>query len=249
MSATIIDGTTPVIDNPQIDSRLVALLKPESFETDQYRILRHAADRACKKEGSRIIAITSAVAGDGKTLTAINLAATIARSPQSRALLIDADMRRPSISKVLGRHRSHRGRGLVEAILDETLSLEQVSWRIDPNINLSIVTPREAQADTYDLLSSGRFEAMLREARAKFDYVIVDTPPVVAAPDSRLIAEMIDGYLIVVSADKTPRPMLEETLTILGPAKVLGLVFNRESHKYSRYGKYYYAYKNRPRKS
>jgi len=68
---------------------------------------------------------------------------------------------------------------------------------------------------------------------------------VLPAPDSRLLAEAIDGYLIVVAADKTPRKLVEETLAVLGPAKILGLVFNRESHKHSRYAKYYYSYSAR----
>ncbi len=78
------------------------------------------------------------------------------------------------------------------------------------------------------------------EARRQFDYVIIDTPPVLPTPDSRLLAEWIDGYVIVVGADNTPRKLLEETLALLGPAKILGLVFNRESYKHSRYGRYYY---------
>jgi Mrp family chromosome partitioning ATPase len=87
---------------------------------------------------------------------------------------------------------------------------------------------------------------LIRDARQQYDYVVLDTPPVLPAPDSRLLAESIDGYLIVVGADKTPRKLLEETLALLGPAKILGLVFNRESYKHTRYGRYYYAYTTTP---
>ncbi|MGZ5476334.1 MAG: hypothetical protein ACXW29_08380, partial [Thermoanaerobaculia bacterium] len=114
-------------------------------------------------------------------------------------------------------------------------------WSLE-SFNLSVVTSRRPQADTYELLASGRFGELVREARQRYDYVVLDTPPVLPAPDSRLLVDFIDGYLIVVAADKTPRRLLEETLALLGPAKILGLVFNRESFKHSRYGRYYYSY-------
>lgn len=238
------DRNSPQVTH-ELDSRLVSLLKPGSFEADQYRMLRYAVERACPPEGSRVIAVTSAVPGDGKTLTAVNLAGSIARGGQARVLLVDADLRRPAVAQTLGRGGVRRGWGLVDAILDHRLSLEQISWSLD-EFNLSVVTSRRPQSDTYELLASGRFGDLLREARSRYDYVIVDTPPVLPAPDSRLLAEFIDGYLVVVAADKTPRRLLEETLTLLVPEKVLGLVFNRESFKHSRYGRYYYAYTARP---
>ena len=244
MTATLVTDSEAATDREDLDPRLISFLKPESFEADQYRMLRYAIERACPSDGSRVIAITSPISGDGKTLTAVNLAGTIARGGQSRVLMVDADLRRPSLAKVLGHSNVHRGWGLVDAILDRRLSLEQIAWPLQP-FNLSVVTSRRPQADTYELLASGRFGELLRDARQRYDCVVVDTPPVLPAPDSRLLAEWIDGYVIVVAADKTPRKLLEETFALLGPAKILGLVFNRESYKGSRYGRYYYAYNSR----
>ena len=244
MTVTLVRDSETAHAQTDLDPRLVSFLKPDSFEADQYRMLRYAVERACPAEGSRVIAITSAVPGDGKTLTAVNLAGAIAKAGQARVLLIDADLRRPAIAQILGRSSERRGWGLIDAILDQRLSLEQIAWPLEP-FNLSIVTSRRPQADTYEILASGRLGDLIREARQRFDYVILDTPPVLPAPDSRLLAGWIDGYVIVVAADKTPRRLLEETLALLGPAKVLGLVFNRESYKHSRYGRYYYAYSSR----
>ncbi|MGZ8796134.1 MAG: CpsD/CapB family tyrosine-protein kinase [Thermoanaerobaculia bacterium] len=241
MTVTLVSDTDTAKVQDDLDTRLVSLLKPDSFEADQYRMLRYAVERACPSEASRVIAITSALPGDGKTLTAVNLAGAIAKNGQARVLLIDADLRRPSVARLLGRSNVHRGWGLVDAILDRRLSLEQISWSLE-SFNLSVVTSRRPQADTYELLASGRFGELVREARQRYDYVVLDTPPVLPAPDSRLLVDFIDGYLIVVAADKTPRRLLEETLALLGPAKILGLVFNRESFKHSRYGRYYYSY-------
>jgi capsular exopolysaccharide synthesis family protein len=239
MTVTLVNAADAARDQVELDSRLVALLKPESFEADQYRMLRFAIERACPTDSSRVIAITSSIPGEGKTVTTINLAGSIANGSQARVLIIDADLRRPSVGKMLGRENVRRGWGLVDAILDRRLSLEQIAWRREP-FNLSAVTSRRPQADTYELLANGRFGELVREARRQFDYVIIDTPPVLPTPDSRLLAEWIDGYVIVVGADNTPRKLLEETLALLGPAKILGLVFNRESYKHSRYGRYYY---------
>jgi protein-tyrosine kinase len=245
MTATLVQHATPKKEQTRLDSRLVAFLNPDSFEADQYRTLRFAIDRAVPSQTSRVIAVTSAIPGEGKTLTCANLAATIAYRSQARVMIVDADLRRPSLAKILGRAHVHRGWGLVDAILDRHLSLEQISWRREP-FNVSVVTTRRPQSDTYELLSSGRFGELVAEARQKYGYVIIDTPPVLPAPDSRLLADFVDGYIVVVAADKTPRKLLEETLAQLGPAKILGLVFNRESYKHSRYGKYYYrAYNTR----
>jgi Mrp family chromosome partitioning ATPase len=95
------------------------------------------------------------------------------------------------------------------------------------------------------VIASGRLAELIRDARQRYDYVVLDSPPVLPAPDCRLLAEWIDGFLIVVAADKTPRKLLEETLLSLGPTKILGLVFNGEAYRQSRYGKYYYAYYSR----
>lgn len=239
MSATLVDKAQLAEAREQIDPRLVTLLNPDSYEADQYRTLRFGIERAIPSTTGRVIAVTSAIPGEGKTLTTVNLCGAIANNGQARVLMVDADLRRPSLARVLGREHVHRGWGLVDAILDRRLSLDQIAWRREP-FNISVVTSRRPHADTYELLANGRFGELLSDARRRFDYVVVDTPPILPTPDSRLLGDWIDGYVIVVAADKTPRKLLEEALAQLGPSKIVGLVFNRESYKGSRYGKYYY---------
>ena len=166
MTVTLVNEADAARDQVELDPRLVTLLKPESFEADQYRMLRFAIERACPTDSSRVIAITSSIPGEGKTVTTINLAGSIANGSQARVLMIDADLRRPSVGKMLGRGDVRRGWGLVDAILDRRLSLEQIAWPLQP-FNLSVVTSRRPQNDTYELLASGRFGELLRDARRR----------------------------------------------------------------------------------
>ena len=89
-------------------------------------------------------------------------------------------------------------------------------------LNLSVLPAGTAETSTYELLTSPRLEALLAEARAHYDYVLIDTPPLVLVPDCRLIGRWVDGFLVVVAAHKTPRRLLAEGLNLLDPAKVLG---------------------------
>lgn len=233
----------PSVTSDRFDPRLVSMLRPESFEADQYRMLRYAVERVCTgKKGCHTIAITSPIAGDGKTLTSVNLAATIAKAEQSRVLLVDTDLRRPNLGRILGHDgHDHEGSSLVDAVLDRRQTLERAAWRLEA-FNLSVVTTRRPAVDTYELLASDRFSELVRAARDHFDYILLDSAPVLPAPDCRLLGQLIDGFLVVVAAGKTPRRLLEETLVTLGPEKVLGLVFNGEILAESRYSRYYYGY-------
>ncbi len=108
--------------------------------------------------------------------------------------------------------------------------------------------PCEAtQADTYELLTSLAFGALTAEARYAYDYVVIDTPPVIPVPDTGLLGRTVDGYLVVVAANVTPRKLVGEALNVLDPASVLGLVFNRDDrplfgYYHSSYRQYFHSY-------
>jgi capsular exopolysaccharide synthesis family protein len=184
-----------------------------------------------------VLAVTSPTPGDGKTITTLNLAGALAQAAGARVLLIDADLRRPSVTRYLPCGPG-RLSGLVDAIVDADVTLREVVRRFD-HLNLSVLPAGIANANTYELLTSPRLEALLTEARANYDYVLIDTPPLVLVPDSRLIGRWVDGFLIVVAAHKTPRRLLAEGLNLLDPAKVLGMVFNFDNRPMSGYHGYY----------
>src|SRR5262249_25042354 len=110
--------------------------------------------------------------------------------------------------------------------------------RRTPPYNLSILLAGQPPSAPYEVLESPRFGELLAEARGAYDYVILDTPPIVAVPDCRVIEKWVDGFLVVVAAHRTPRRLLEEALTMMDPSKVTGLVFGYDDRSVSGYGPY-----------
>jgi capsular exopolysaccharide synthesis family protein len=220
----------------------VSLLKPRSFEAEGYRILCNRVEQMKRLRGVSVIAITSPALGDGKTTTAINLAGALAQAPGVRVLLVDADLRRPSVRTQLGIPEGAAGPGLVGAILDPGLGIEAVT-RQRPPFNLSVLTAGAVPELPFELLRSERVGDLFAEARKLYDHVIVDTPPALAVPDCHALDRWVDGFLLVVAAGRTPRKLLAETLNALDPEKVLGIVLNDDDRPLGGYGKYYSGYR------
>jgi capsular exopolysaccharide synthesis family protein len=221
-----------------MDEHLVSLIDSTSFEADQYRTLRHVLERthAMKK----VIAVTSAVAGDGKTTTTLNLAGVLGQAPDARILVVDLDLRTPTVGDRLG--LITQSPGLVDMIFDAALTLDGVVRR-HPQFRLAVLPAGRALTVPYEVLKSPRLGELLHEASQRYDYVILDTPPLVAVQDARLIADWVDGFVMVVAANRTPRKLLEDALNLMEPTKLIGLVFNGDDRRHSGYyGGYYGAY-------
>jgi len=218
----------------------VSILAPASLEADQYRALRHVVERLRRDSGLHVLAVTSPGPGDGKSVTTINLAASLAQSRRARTLLIDADLHRSSVAEYLG-IGDPRAPGLVDAVLDEGKTLADLVHQVEP-LNLFVLTAGMYQAGTYELLNSPRIETLLEDARNQYEYVIVDTPPLLPLPDCRLLGRCVDGFLIVVAAHKTPRKVLMDAVGLLDPAKIIGTVFNGDNGPLEPYGGYYNYY-------
>jgi capsular exopolysaccharide synthesis family protein len=215
----------------ELEGHLVSLLEPTSFAAEQYRALRHMIEQLHRSAELSVIAVSSPDASDGKSMTAINLAGTLAQAPDARVLLVDADLRGANLAGYLGLDE-HEAPGLVEAILDANLTLEAVTQK-RPHLNLSIVPAGRRPSAPYEVLKSPRVGELLAEARRQYDYVIVDTPPLVSVPDGRVTGKWVDGFLIVVAAHRTPRKLLEEALNVMEPTKIVGLVFNGDDRHLS----------------
>jgi capsular exopolysaccharide synthesis family protein len=224
-------------DTPRAVEQIVSLVAPDSLAADQYRSLRHVIERLRAESALQVLAVSSPAPGDGKTVTTLNLAGALAQSSDARVLVIDADLRRPSVGGYLG--LSPRLPGLTEAATDSSLGLSRVMRRFD-GFNLSVVPAGQPTNTPYELLNSPVLEALVTDARRHFDYVLVDTPPVVPLPDCRLIERLVDGFLIVVAAHKTPRKTLAEALNTIDARRVVGLVFNADDRPSADYYGYYY---------
>jgi len=230
-----LDKATGARGTGEVDERLVSLLTPDTFEADQYRVLRHTVEQRRRTAGVAIVATTSAGPGDGKTTTAINLAGALAQDRSARVLLIDCDLRGSAMARRLG---LAEGRGLVQAIVDPMLTLDDAIRHL-PRFNLDVMAAGFETSSPYELLKSPRLGDLFEGARRRYDYVVVDTPPAVPFPDCRVLAKVVDGFLLVVSAHKTPRRLVDDALDVLGKEAVIGLVFNGGSAEHERT---YHAY-------
>jgi len=219
-----------------VDDHLVSLVAPAALVAEQYRALRHVVEKLHTEHDLRVVAVSSPGVGDGKSTTAINLAGALAQAPDARVLLVDADLRRPAVADLLALGASV-GPGLVNLILDPSLTLEQVA-RPRPPFNLSVIPAGQTPPSPYEVLKSPRLGELLEEARRRYDYIVVDAPPLCTVQDCRIIAHWVDGFLLVVAAHQTPRRLVEEALHVVERSKVLGFIFNGDDRPRSRYSGY-----------
>ena len=224
-----------------VEEHLVSLLAPASSEAEQYRFLRHMVEQLHRATELSVLAVAGPTVGDGKTTTAINLAGALSQAPDARVLVIDADLRQPSLAAYLGLDDPDQP-GLVAAILDPAISLKDVVRRLAP-FNLDVLPAGVPRGGISDILRSPRLDAFVQWARQQYACVVVDTPPLLPVFDSALLAKSVDGVLVVVSANRTPRKLLGEALNMLDASKVLGIVFNRDDRPlFGYYNAYYRQY-------
>jgi succinoglycan biosynthesis transport protein ExoP len=223
--------------NGGIAEQLVSLLAPECAAADRYRALRYSVEALRTEAGLPVIAVTSPNAGDGKTVTVLNLAGAFAQAEGARVLVVDADLRKPSVSLYLG--LDSRLPGLSRALRRADCELGAILHRLQP-FNVWVVPAGTPELSPCELLNSPTLAILMREARRSFDCVLIDTPPALL-PDCRLIERWVDGFLVVVTAHKTPRKMLTDALNELDAAKIFGLVFNGDDRRPAHYYRYYQA--------
>lgn len=216
---------------------LAAEISPQSRE--QYRRLAASLHHAQAASGLKVVMITSALVGEGKTLTAANIALTLSESYQKQVLLIDADLRRPSMQAVFGLRSSS---GLAEGLTasdEQGLPVHHISSR------LGVLQAGAPTSDPIAALTSDRMRRLLDEARQNFDWVLLDTPPVALLTDASLLSAMTDGALMVVKAGHTPYELVERAVAAIGRDRTLGVVLNhadRDAHPTGQYGDYYKSY-------
>ena len=235
----------------QVDPHIVSAVDPNSPIAEQYRILRtnlqslglpaaHAA-QAGLRPGTRTVVVTSAVHGEGKSVTAINLALTLARQEHLRVVLVDGDLRKGSIRKWLGLPENNEGLSTVLR-RDGELNGSLIRLQEPP---LAVLPAGPGVENPVELLESSSMKRLLATLKAQFDLVIVDTPPVLPVADPGVIATQADGVLLVVRAGKTQRKTVAQAQALLAQMKttVLGCVLTHMEYYLSGYYRYYHQYR------
>ena len=188
-------------------------------------------------EGCKVILVTSAMQSEGKSLTALNLAISLAQT-ESKVLIIDCDLRRPKLNRLLG---ASANIGLSNLLMDPK-KLSGIVLKHE-QLGINVILSGDIPPNPSELLASAKMQTLITVLRSEYDYIIIDTPPVDMVIDSVVLAPLCDGVLFVVKADQSERGAVIHAMEQLeyAKAKVLGFVFNgMNSESGSGYGKYRY---------
>jgi capsular exopolysaccharide synthesis family protein len=203
------------------NKRRISMLQPDSYVAEQFRTLRARIDSISQERPVRIITLTSARKGEGKTIAAVNFALVTAMSVGRRVLLVDCDMREPQVHRTLGLRPET---GLAEVLTDQA-SLDDAIIKVD-GINLEVLPVRALPPNPSELLASPKMRQVVEELARNYDTVVLDSPCTLGIPDAKSVSELTDGLLFVVRADHTPEEEVEAALDVLDRRRVLGLVLN-----------------------
>jgi capsular exopolysaccharide synthesis family protein len=194
--------------------------QPGAAAIEQYRRLAATLHQLQTERGIKTLMITSALPREGKTLTASNLALTLSESYEFKVLLVDADLRRPSLHEIF---RLPNTIGLSDGLRGDHGKLQLVE--VSPY--LSILPAGRPTSDPMAGLTSDRMKALLADAAGRYDWVILDTPPIGLLPDAQLLTGLTDGVLVVIGAGSTPYTLVQRVINELGQDCILGTVLNR----------------------
>ena len=228
--------------NGALKKELVLSHHPLSMVTESYRTLRAAILLSRAGGPPKTILFTSALRDEGKTTTAVNTSIIFAQMG-FRVLLLDADLRRPSCHKLLG---INNGVGLTE-LLTGQIELEDMVTKSTATNNLFFISSGSIPPNPAELLGSRKMHEVVTALQKRFDCILIDSSPIIPVTDALHLSTLVDGVLLVVDGQKTPKQAVKEVRSRLNNAraKTLGVVLNRVNLKnpdYPDYYRYYYAY-------
>jgi len=221
------------------DPKLVVLSAPDSMDAENFKILR--SQILFPKEGKRprVIMVTSALPGEGKTFVATNLAASIALGFNEHVLLVDCDFRRPCVHKMLG---IALAAGLYEHLTGKA-TLPDVIIKTGFG-KLSVIPAGSPSPNPSELIASQMMRDFLEDVRNRYDdrYIVIDATPAQVTAEANVLSQYVDGILFVIMAERAPREAIQRSIENLGKEKILGVVFNGYNQSYRGYRKYYKKY-------
>jgi len=234
----LVDSVAPIVArafDPEWQPRLVVGPQADPIVVEQFRGLAALLHRARAESELKILMVTSADPSEGKSTTSLNLALTLSESYRQRVLLIDADLRKPSLQSIT---QIASGPGLSECLKART---EQKLAVVAVTPTLTLLPAGRPDPDPMSSLTSERMQRILTEAGTRFEWVILDAPPIGPVADAGLLGAMVDAALLVVRANKTACGSVQKAIESIGRGRILGVVLNGvaeidESSTYQYYG-------------
>ncbi|MBN1569595.1 MAG: polysaccharide biosynthesis tyrosine autokinase [Acidobacteria bacterium] len=231
----------PEIGNSALSSKLETFHNPTSFISEQFKTLKVKLAEAAAQAPLRVIAVSSPHTEDGKSLVCSNLAVSLSKDPGRRVVVVDCDLRNPSIHKFLGTSVEP---GLLGYLEGDYLQAYCYMRRLD---KLYLMTAGGISENPIELLSNVRMQELIAELKTEFDTIILDCPPFGPISDAQILTGLADGFLMVVRCGKTTYGTMEKAFKILDKSKLIGLIFNdvKPMMFNTQYHYKYYNYRNR----
>ncbi len=223
--------------DPQVAAKhRCVCLRPDAPEQDYYKVLRTQISQRMNPKGWNMLMVTSVCPGEGKSLTAVNLALVFAKFHDRTVLLVDCDLRRQSVCRYLGLPRD---RGIADYLIDGRELKELIMW---PRIEkMTLISGGRVTQDGAELLGSPRMRDLMAELKGRYAdrFIIVDAPPILGGADTMVLAQYVDGIVVVVESGKTPLKQIQGAMELVPKEKFLGFVLN----KHAEAGAVRYAYR------
>jgi protein-tyrosine kinase len=228
----------PTVETSTLSATAAKLVidQKDNLLVEQFRRLAAVLHHSQQQRQTRIVMIASAVPAEGKSLTATNLALTLSRSYDKRVLLIDTDLRRPTLHTLFNVSNAVGLRTALHDPRQGRLPVLQVGEK------MWLLPAGHPDPNPTGLVTSLAMKQLIADAAEQFDWIILDTPPVGLMPDANLLAAMVDAAFVVVNAGKTPYPLVQKAVEAIGVDRVLGVVLNRADRSAAAEAYNYYNY-------
>ena len=211
-----------------LNDKVVSFFAPSSMVTEQFRRLRTLIIKPGAVNTPKIIMVASAMSGEGKSLVSVNLASIIAAELNSHALLMDCDLRNPSLTRWFGLDER---KGLSDYLTGETEINDLI---INTSIDkLAIISGGTIKENPVELISSDKMKNLIRDLKSKYEnrYIIIDSSPILATTEPSVLNDIVDGIILVVKSGDTPRETVQQAVRLLNKNKILGVVLNNMQFK------------------
>jgi len=232
ISPTYTNSRSVIIDPIIAEKNRCVAVFPNAPEMEAFRVLRRKILNLAESKGWNTFMVTSALPGEGKTLTAINLSLSFAREFAQTVLLVDCDLRNQSIHNTLG---IKSDKGIIDVLLNDTPITDVIIW---PNIEkFTLISGGRTIQDSAELLGSQKMRELFADMKTRYTdrFVFFDVPPLLSGADALTFMSLVDAVLVVVQADKTSIDDVNRALEMIPNEKFLGLVVNRQKGRLEEY--------------